>query len=1481
MGILDCCIMKQIAALLTLSLAYSFSALAAETQKVRVDDAETAQRLMAAGATLIGDYGSFSVLEVPTGLPALRNAGPALESIAEQNQILLNTGTIDTRSTVAPERLAALAGTASRLHLVQFGGPVKAEWLEELVATGVRLVCYIPHNAYLVYGPVTGLNSLKALKATRPWLQWEGAYLDDDKIQPRAKPYDAAHQVRALATDTFAIQLVADDAANAATLAMIDALRLSPIARQDAVENYRNVIVRLPADQLAALASQPDVVSINLYNPRRKFDERQDQIVAGNLTGVQPSGPGYLAWLASKGFAQTQFTASGFAVDVTDSGLDNGTATPNHFGLFTGGNTAQTSRVVYSRLEGTGNSGSTIQGCDGHGNLNAHIIGGYVSLSNFPHTDSAGYRYGLGVCPFVKVGSSVIFDPSNFTTPDYEDLISRAYRDGARISSDSWGADTAGDYDVDAQAYDALVRDAQPTASAVPVAGNQEMTIVFAAGNAGSGAQTVGSPGTAKNVITVGAAENVHSHATTNGGNSSIGDDGCTTPDSEANGAGDIASFSSRGPCSDQRRKPEIVAPGTHITGGVGQSIRTMSGNGTALACFDGTGVCGLPGGGTVGSANNFFPLGQRFYSTSSGTSHSTPAVAGGCALIRQYFLNQGWNAPSPAMVKSFLMASARYMTGTSANDSLWSNSQGMGGMNLGMAFDGAPRVLRDQLTNDLFTATGQTRQFPCTVASAATPVRITLGWTDAPGATTGNAYKNNLDLVVVAGGKTYRGNVFNGAWSTNGGSADVRNNAESVFLPAGTTGAIFVAVSAANINSDGIPNFGGTLDQDFALVIYNATAGASNQPPTLAPIGNRTGAISNLLQFTVSAFDAADGDPITLSATNLPAWATFATVTNAGGVMNVFSGTPETAGVFSITFSAGDKDGTNSETVAINITDGSSCGVIISEYIEGSGNNKAIEIFNGTALPLNLAASNYVVQVYANGSSSPQPAITLTGTVAAASVYVVANSTASATLLAYAHQTSANLSHSGNDLVVLRVGGTTGAIVDAFGQIGISTDYAKDTTLVRNPAIITGDVNTSDAFTTATEWISFPADTFTNLGTHVMNCGPAPQTPPGLNSIANQFVVESNALVFGVSANPSDGDTVTLTASNLPAGAFFAATNELGTFTWSVATPAGVYTSQFFATDNDGSTSAVVLITVTASGGGGSSSSTTTLVEYDFNTPAGAFEVTAEFAASGLAASALTTMDGTVTNFGGNPGVSAAETGFVSSNYFEFSVAVMAGAGSQVNISGLRFDDRKSSSGPTEWHVRYSGNGFGADLAAGATHSAFTTNAGAFSLSALAGTNVFRIYGNGASAAGGTWRVDNVKLLGEIVSTNTNLDADGDGLPDAWEMQYFGAVTNADAASDADGDGFIDLHEFLAGTVPTHAGSHLAATAITTQSVGEVVIVWQSASNRSYVLERSFDGLASLAGFASNLPATPPVNVYTDNVATNAAGFYRIRLQP
>src|SRR5512145_2691448 len=76
---------------------------------------------------------------------------------------------------------------------------------------------------------------------------------------------------------------------------------------------------------------------------------------------------------------------------------------------------------------------------------------------------------------------------------------------------------------------------------------------------------------------------------------------------------------------------------------------------------------------------------------------------------------------------------------------------------------------------------------------------------------------------------------------------------------------------------------------------------------------------------------------------------------------------------------------------------------LFISEYIEGSSNNKAIEIYNGTGAPVNLAAGGYKVQMHFNGNPVPTLIIALNGTIAPGDVYVVAHSSAAAAILAQA----------------------------------------------------------------------------------------------------------------------------------------------------------------------------------------------------------------------------------------------------------------------------------------------------------------------------------------------------------------------------------------------------------------------------------------------------------------------------------------------
>ena len=597
---------------------YSLAGVAlAAPRKLRVNDPALANAIVAHGGTLIADYGGFQIIEADDAVLTNLDARHA-ERQDDFDEIKLNTGILNTRSAeVRALRKSAGDFSGGHLHLIQFAGPVKPEWRAMLERTGARIVSYIPENAYLIYGDAAALGRMQSWAGTNQFVQWEGAYANDYKIYPDARliPQGGTNgtppQQAGPMTDTFSIQLVddpADPQSGLATFTEIGRWQLAGVVNQYSLLGYLNVIVRLPPEHLAEIAAHPDVVSIQPYFTPHKLDERQDQIVAGNLSGNLPSGPGYLAWLAGKGFTQAQFTNSGFIVDVTDSGIDNGTNKPGHFGLYRLGDTSQVSRVAYNKLQGTPNFGSTLAGTDGHGTLNAHIVAGYDNYANaFPHTDSAGYYYGLGVCPFVKVGSSVIFDPSTFTNPNYTNLMTYAYTNGVRISNNSWGDENGtGIYDSKSQAYDALVRD-------VGAAGqNRQMVVVFAAGNKGAKAKTISSPGSAKNVFTVGASENVRSMTPANGGNDPYGYDGCASgySDTDADNANDMSVLSSRGPCADGRMKPDIVAPGTHITGGVAQTNPPPSpaGLGLAIPNFTSSRICALIGSGDGGQYEQFFP---------------------------------------------------------------------------------------------------------------------------------------------------------------------------------------------------------------------------------------------------------------------------------------------------------------------------------------------------------------------------------------------------------------------------------------------------------------------------------------------------------------------------------------------------------------------------------------------------------------------------------------------------------------------------------------------------------------------------------------------------------------------------------------------------------------------------------------------------------------------------------------------------------
>jgi hypothetical protein len=757
--------------------------------------------------------------------------------------IRLRRGVIDTRArrdldTAAQDRrdqhieFAAMTRTPpGELRLVQFAGPIKRQWLDRLEATGAEVVGYVPNYAYLIRVTPTALRRVALLDAgemaddARP-LRWMGRLEALHKLDPAfsdemlAAPNSANVDVE--------IELL-DGADVEQSIAQIVARSAGVIRAPRRFLKFVVLTVNISASRLLDISESSDILFINPARPFTAKDERSAQIIAANLTadGTQPVAPGYKDWLATTGLN----TPPDFAIDFSDTGLDRGTI--NDFSVHPDFlDDSGHSRVVYSF-----NYGNDGQSDDrrGHGTLIASVAAG---LGASDREDASGYMLGMGVDPLARIGASRIFNELGgvWTRLSFTTVASTAYSNAARISNNSWG-NGANVYDTTAQEYDALTRDAQPQTE-----GNQEMVFVFAAGNDGAGGH-ISSPGTAKNVITVGASENYRPEGMDScnlDGQGAIGPDG-------ADNALDILRYSSGGPTADGRIKPDLAAPGTHVYGAASRA-----------PMFNADGLCpGRP---------IYQPPGQQFYTWSSGTSLATPHVAGAASLVRRFFTARNLlgdhRAPSPAMTKAFLINSATYMTGENAGGNLPSERQGYGLLNLSRAFAATPRKVVDQ--SELFTESGQTYEIAGSLADRSQPLRVTLAWTDAVGSLVGPALVNDLDLEIRIGDVVvFRGNHFEGALTTAGGDADRSNNVESVIIPAsaipeGLAGNFKITVRAVNIAGDGVPGNPSALDQDFALVAVNLAAPLIEPPPKTVPTITGVTYVKKTITITGRDFTAA-----------------------------------------------------------------------------------------------------------------------------------------------------------------------------------------------------------------------------------------------------------------------------------------------------------------------------------------------------------------------------------------------------------------------------------------------------------------------------------------------------------------------------------------------------------------------------------------------------------------------------------------------
>jgi hypothetical protein len=156
---------------------------------------------------------------------------------------------------------------------------------------------------------------------------------------------------------------------------------------------------------------------------------------------------------------------------------------------------------------------------------------------------------------------------------------------------------------------------------------------------------------------------------------------------------------------------------------------------------------------------------------------------------------------------------------------------------------------------------------------------------------------------------------------------------------------------------------------------------------------------------------------------------------------------------------------------------------LFISEYGEGSSNNKWIEIYNPNDFAVNMAG--YKVILYSNGATTPSKTLQLTGILAAGEVYVIYNSSAVQAIIDAGDIAHEVTYFNGNDALGLYKGTE---LLDLIGVIGEAPETnwpagvagaTSEFTLVRKP-----DVGANATFTAA-EWNEYPQNTFTYVGAH------------------------------------------------------------------------------------------------------------------------------------------------------------------------------------------------------------------------------------------------------------------------------------------------------------------------------------------------------------------------------------------------------------
>lgn len=698
----------------------------------------------------------------------------------------------------------ATFGPGRHYYLVYFIGPVKGEWLNEIAARGGVIQDPVPPYAYII---ALDQATYEWLITEPPYVQFVGHYTPELRLDPtvRAAPPDPAVG-RGRIFECAAADLATTPTPKVERVPNTYVVRFfEPADLEQAIPRLQalgaEVGAYAPGATTIAVSFAPDTADLaakverigHLHGVRLVESHKLRQLYNDVAIGLMGAGE----VIAPSGLG---LSGRGEVIAVADSGLDTGdpaTIHPDFAGRIAAIRSWPVSSDWFAVATNVGGDDGPADARSGHG---THVAGsvcgsGAAALA----VEGKAIR---GLAAEAQLVFQAIEQTLQWTEAYKQDyyrrygryppayglaglpadltaLFQEAYEAGARIHNNSWGGGDFGEYDSYAEAVDRFMWE------------HKDFLILFAAGNDGSDYNrnsvvdegSVTPPGTAKNCLTVGAAESVR---TMGGYQATYGQlwptDYAAPPlrdDRISDNGDDIAAFSSRGPTRDGRIKPDLVAPGTNILSARSQALDAATNGWGAYSAVPGK------------------------YMFDGGTSMATPLTAGAAALVRQYLRTvKGRRTPSAALIKATLIHGAVYrpyrLAPTSPN-AYCDMAQGWGHMNLAAALLPAEPIQVRWYDNTQGLYTGESMRWSCTVTDPSAPLKVTIAWTDYPGGA--GHYPNlvnDLDLVVTSpSGQVFYGNAPAGQV---GGRPDRANNVERVIIAQPEVGRYQIRIRAFNV---------------------------------------------------------------------------------------------------------------------------------------------------------------------------------------------------------------------------------------------------------------------------------------------------------------------------------------------------------------------------------------------------------------------------------------------------------------------------------------------------------------------------------------------------------------------------------------------------------------------------------------------------------------------------------------------------------